>query len=565
MNLRPRFSLKRLLRHGRAEVRRSLQARTVALTVILTLAVAIVFSGVSMVSVRASLLTQITSQSRADYSNMVQQAQTSLDAADVSATVQIQQLVNDLASSLQSEGPSNLIGVYLWSRDTNSRAIIPVSTEPSYQSLISDDIRSSVASDLDDSVFYQPVEIPGDSGMSGSGTPAAVLGTVLDFGVAGNLEFFAIYSYTFQQQSLTQIQLSLVVICALLSIVVGVVIWLVIRGIVRPIERVAAASETLASGNLDMRVTVNRKDELGVLQQSFNTMADALNQKIDELEEASVFQKRFVSDVSHELRTPVTTMRMASDLLEMKKDSFDPSTKRTVELLAGQISRFQDMLADLLEISRYDAGYAALDLVETDLCEPIETAVDQVAGIAQAKRVPIHTYLPNVQVLTRIDSRRVIRIVRNLLANAVDFAEDRPIEVRVAANRKAVAISVRDYGVGIDEDKVAHVFDRFWRSDPSRSRVTGGSGLGLAIAMTDALLHHGTIRVRSAVGEGTWFLVLLPRDPDQGEVADAELPVNFASETPDDLRITGGFGVATSQVTHDYHEVRRDTMMGRPL
>ena len=318
MNLRPRFSLKRLLRHGRAEVRRSLQARTVALTVILTLAVAIVFSGVSMVSVRASLLTQITSQSRADYSNMVQQAQTSLDAADVSATVQIQQLVNDLASSLQSEGPSNLIGVYLWSRDTNSRAIIPVSTEPSYQSLISDDIRSSVASDLDDSVFYQPVEIPGDSGMSGSGTPAAVLGTVLDFGVAGNLEFFAIYSYTFQQQSLTQIQLSLVVICALLSIVVGVVIWLVIRGIVRPIER--AASETLASGNLDMRVTVNRKDELGVLQQSFNTMADALNQKIDELEEASVFQKRFVSDVSHELRTPVTTMRMASDLLEMKKD-----------------------------------------------------------------------------------------------------------------------------------------------------------------------------------------------------------------------------------------------------
>ena len=100
------------------------------------------------------------------------------------------------------------------------------------------------------------------------------------------------------------------------------------------------------------------------------------------------------------------------------------------------------------------------------------------------------------------------------------------------------AISVRDYGVGIDEDKVAHVFDRFWRSDPSRSRVTGGTGLGLAIAMTDALLHHGTIRVRSAVGEGTWFLVLLPRDPDQGEVADAELPVNFASETPDDLRIT---------------------------
>lgn len=104
LNLYSRFSLRRLLRHGRAEVRRSLQARTVALAVILTLAVAIVFSGVSITSVRASLLNQITQQSRNGYSNMVQQTQTSLDAADVSSTVQVQQLVNDLASSLQSIG-----------------------------------------------------------------------------------------------------------------------------------------------------------------------------------------------------------------------------------------------------------------------------------------------------------------------------------------------------------------------------------------------------------------------------------------------------------------------------
>ena len=572
--LRRSFSFTRLLRHGRSEVRRSLQARTVALTVILTLAVAIVLSMVSMVSVRVSLLTQITSQSRADYSSMIQQAQTSLDAADVSATVQIQQLANDLASTLQSDGASNLVGVYLWSRDTSSpRSIIPVSTEPSYEPLISDDMRSAVASDVNENVFYQPVDLTLESGMTGipgmpgGGTPGAVLGTTLEFGVAGNLEFFAIYSYTLQQQSLTQIQINLVAICVLLSIMVGVVMWLVIRGIVRPIERVASAAEVLASGELDTRVTVDRKDEIGVLQHSFNTMADSLNQKIDELEEASASQKRFVSDVSHELRTPVTTMRMASDLLEMKKDDFDPSAKRTVELLAGQINRFQDMLADLLEISRYDAGYAALDLVETDLREPVSTAADQVAGIAQAKQVPIHLYLPNVQVLTRIDSRRVIRIVRNLLANAVDFAEDRPVEVRIAANRKAVAISVRDYGVGIAEDKVSHVFDRFWRGDPSRSRVTGGTGLGLSIAMTDALLHHGIIRVRSKLGEGTWFLVLLPRDPDQGEVADADLPVDFASAKPDDLRITGGFGVAESHVAVA-QEKRRDTvdsMMGRPL
>lgn len=543
-----RFSFKRLLRHGRSEVRRSLQARTVALTVLLTLFVAVVFSMVSMSSVRSSLLSQTTSQAQADFSNMVEQAQTGLDASDATTTVQIQQLVNDLASNLQSDGASNLVGVYLWSRESTARSIIPVSTEPTYEDVISEDMHSAVASDVEGNVFYQPVELNISSNPMFSSTPGAVLGTVLDYGVAGNLEFFAIYSYTLQQQSLTQIQLSLLIICALLSVTVGVVMWLLIRGIVRPVEHVAYAAETLASGNLNARVEVNRKDELGVLQRSFNAMADSLNQKIDELEEASVSQKRFVSDVSHELRTPVTTMRMASDLLEMKKDDFDPATKRTVELLSGQINRFQDMLADLLEISRYDAGYAALDVVDADVRDPVMDAVEQVEGIASAKQVAIHADLPNVQVLAKVDTRRVTRIIRNLLANAVDFAEDKPIEVRIAANRKALVVSVRDYGVGMDAKTVSHIFDRFWRGDPSRSRITGGTGLGLSIAMTDALLHHGTIRVRSALGEGTWFLVVLPRDPAQGEIADADLPLDFAGAAPDDFSIAGGFGVASSPV-----------------
>ncbi|MBT1174948.1 HAMP domain-containing histidine kinase [Bifidobacterium sp. LC6] len=515
---------------------------------ILTLCVAVVFSAVSMVSVRASLLTQTTSQSQADFSNMVEQAQTGLDASDATTTVQIQQLVNDLASNLQSDGASNLVGVYMWSRESTARSIIPISTEPTYEDVITSDIHSAVASDLNGNVFYQPVKLPISSDALGADTPGAVLGTVLDYGAAGNLEFFAIYSYALQQQSLTQIQLSLLAVCALLSVAVGVVMWMVIRGIVRPVEHVAYAAETLASGNLDTRVDVNRKDELGVLQRSFNGMADSLNQKIDELEEASASQKRFVSDVSHELRTPVTTMRMASDLLEMKKDSFDPATQRTVELLSGQINRFQDLLADLLEISRYDAGYAALDLVDADVRDPVNAAIEQVAGIAAAKQVDIRAMLPNVQVLAKVDTRRVTRIIRNLLANAVDFAEDKPIEVRIAANRKAVAISVRDYGVGMDANTVAHIFDRFWRGDPSRSRITGGTGLGLSISMTDALLHHGSIRVRSAVGEGTWFLVLLPRDPEQGEVTDSDLTVDFAGEAADDFSITGGFGVAESPV-----------------
>ena len=546
---RRRFSWRRLLRSGRAEVRRSLQARTVALVVLVALVVAVVFSLVSMLSVRSSMLDQVTNQAHSDFSDMVSQAQTSLDSADVSDSVQYQQLVNDIASSLQNEGSSNLIGVYLWSRDMSNRLIVPVSTDPTYESDVSDDIRVAVSSDTAGRVFYQPVSI---AGSSGGRVPGAVLGTSLGFGATDGLALFALFSYETQQTSLLQIQLNLLVICLALSVLMGLLVWFTLRGIVRPVSEVAAAAETFASGDLEARVPEDRNDEIGSLQHSFNSMADALNQKIDELEEAGAMQRRFVSDVSHELRTPVTTMRMASDLLDSRKDDYDPMTRRTVELLGGQINRFQDMLADLLEISRYDAGYAAVDLVETDVREPINEAVEQVNELAAARRVPIHTYLPNIQVLARIDARRIIRIVRNLLANAIDFAEDDPIEVQLAANRRAVVISVRDHGVGMSPDQVPHVFDRFWRGDPSRARTTGGTGLGLSIAMTDARLHQGTIRVRSELDEGTWFLVILPRDPDKGPVPDAELPVDFRHDT-DHMVVTGGFGVADNR-SADYLE-----------
>ena len=537
-----RFSWMRLLRSGRAEVRRSLQARTVSLVVLCTLVVAVVFSLVSMASVRTTLLDQVSGQAHSDFSTMVVQAQSSLDAADVTDAQRSQQLVKELASALQNEGPSNLYGVYLYGRDASNRVILPVSTDPTYEYAVGDDIRVSVATDTEDHVYYQPV---GLSLAKGGETPGAVLGTTLEFGAAGGLELFAVFSYEAQQQSLVQIQTSLLVVCPILSVLMGTLVWLVLRGIVRPVGVVADTAETFASGDLDARVDVTRNDELGSLQRSFNTMADALNQKIDELEEAGAMQRRFVSDVSHELRTPVTTMRMASDLLESRKDDFDPSTRRTVELLGGQINRFQDMLADLLEISRYDAGYAALDLMDCDVREPIEQAVEQVRGLAEAKGVPIRVTLPNVQVVSCLDPRRITRIIRNLLANAVDFAEDKPIEVRLAANRAAVVVSVRDWGVGMTADQLARVFDRFWRGDPSRARTTGGTGLGLSIAMTDARLHQGSIRVRSTPGEGAWFLVTLPRDPKRGAVQDADLPLDFRHDTDAPL-IVGGFGVAQS-------------------
>lgn len=532
----------RLLHRAHAAVGRSLQARTVMLVAIVALIVAIAFSVATMVSVRSSQLHQVTQQARGDFSAMAIQAQDALDAADVSGQAERQQLASDLVSRMQSEGASNLEGVYLWGRTQDAGSIVPVSTEPTYVSLVSDQIRDAVSHDASGGVHYQPVELH-----PGAGDPGAVLGTSLSLGENGDLELFALYSFASQQRALTDIQLNLLGVCVTLSVMMGLLVWLVMRGIVRPVTRVADAAERLAAGDFDVRVGVDRHDEIGTLQRSFNEMAGSLEQKIGELERLGAMQRRFVSDVSHELRTPVTTMRMASDLLTMRKDEYDPTTRRTVELLDGQIGRFQDLLADLLEISRYDAGYAAVDLVETDVRDPLRTAAEQVDGIARARRVPVHVDLPNVPVLARVDARRLIRIVRNLLSNAVDFAGDWPIELRLAANRRAIVVSVRDHGCGMPVDQVPHVFERFWRGDPSRARITGGTGLGLSIAMTDARLHHGTIRVRSAPDEGAWFLVELPRDPDAGPVDPHDLPVDFVPGGDDVMLVTGGFGAADNR------------------
>lgn len=496
----------------------------------------------SMGTIKGTIQAQVMDESRRDFSSQISLAQKQLSSANLADSSQYQQLIGNLASELQNNGSGNMIGVYLMSGDDSNideKTFVPVSTEPEYTNLISTEMQNDLQSDSDDSIYYQAVNIA----KSEKGTPGAILGSTISSNGIGTVKIFALYSYQTQQQALLQIQFNMLVSDVLLSIAIVVIIFSVMRSVVKPVQDVAASAETMASGNLDIRVQVNRQDEIGVLQRSFNEMADSLVQKIDELEKAGDMQREFVSDVSHELRTPVTTMRMAADMLSMHKDGYDATTRRTVELLDGQIRRFQEMLADLLEISRFDAGYAALDLTEGDVRGPISQAVEQIASIAETKQVPLNVHLPNMEVLACVDARRICRIVRNLLANAIDFAEGRPVEVRLAVNRAMVVISVRDYGVGMTASQCERIFDRFWRGDPSRARTTGGTGLGMAIVLADVRLHGGDISVRSQMGKGTWFLVTLPRNPENGPVNVAQAPIRFSAEN-NGFCTVGGFGIA---------------------
>ena len=490
-------------------VRSSLQIRMVLLATISALLIGIVFMTASLYSVRASLLNQVLRQAQADFAAELNRAQGGLDSADISGDEgSYQKLVVNMAANVQNEGAPNMVGVFIWPDDSTTRRFVPVSTAPGDSDLISSEIRNAVASNGSHS--YSQMINTADNGQYP--VPGIVMGSMLKPTTTGGIEFYAIYSFADQQRSVLSVQMALLAVSVVTSIMMGIIMFLALHSVIRPVTKVAGAAKGLSQGESDIRVTEDRTDELGTLQRSFNVMADSINEKIGQLEEAEAYQRRFVSDVSHELRTPVTTIRMATDLLFKSRDDLDPSKRRTVELLDKQVSRFASMLEDLLEISRYEAGQTSLNPDLCDACDLVRNVVQQVAQIARTKGVSVSALLPDYKVMISVDVSRCTSILRNLVNNAIDFAEDGPVQMRLAASDRTVVFSVRDWGIGIAPEDLTHIFERFWRADPSRSRLTGGTGLGLSIAMDNTNLMHGLLDVRSQVGHGTWFLLTLPRD-----------------------------------------------------
>jgi two-component system, OmpR family, sensor histidine kinase MtrB len=283
---------------------------------------------------------------------------------------------------------------------------------------------------------------------------------------------------------------------------------------------------------------VRGHDDIARLGSSFNQMADSLQKQIRQLEELSRVQRRFVSDVSHELRTPLTTVRMAGDVLHDARADFDPVTSRAAELLQAELDRFELLLTDLLEISRFDAGAAVLDLEDVDLVDTARRVVESTAPLARGRGVEVVVRAPAQPCVVEVDVRRVERIVRNLVSNAIDYADDRGVVVTIATDARASALTVRDHGVGLAPGEAAMVFNRFWRADPARARTTGGTGLGLAISLEDARLHGGWLQAWGEPGNGAQFRLTLPRRA--GEELD-ESPLPLAPDDASPHEVGGGY------------------------
>jgi len=298
-------------------------------------------------------------------------------------------------------------------------------------------------------------------------------------------------------------------------VLLGAIAWFVVRQVVTPVRMAAGIAERLSAGKLQERMKVTGEDDIARLGEAFNKMAQNLQLKIQQLEELSRMQRRFVSDVSHELRTPLTTVRMAADVIHEARADFDPVTARSAELLGDQLDRFESLLSDLLEISRFDAGAAALEAEPIDLRTVVHRVIGGAEPLAERKGSRILVIGDDQPVIAEADARRVERVLRNLVVNAVEHGEGRDVIVRMGVAQGAVAVAVRDYGVGLKPGEATRVFNRFWRADPARARTTGGTGLGLSIAVEDARLHGGWLQAWGEPGGGSQFRLTLPRTADE--------------------------------------------------
>ncbi len=523
--------LQRLLRAARRRVRsaaglvarrwhRSLQLRVIGTTLVISIAVVAVLGIFLIQQIANGLLEHERAQALSQTSDGLAFAQVypNLPAANGSSPAAL----FALATAVQSgSGPGNTYDVVIRQQAADSGFLwVPANRglSPSIPPKLQEEVAKEQRRGLSNTLWWAPTLLT-----RADGEP---VGPALAVGVpfSAHDQLYYLFPLTQQMQTLRLVQNTLILAGAGLVLLLAVIVSLVTRWVVVPIRQAAQAASRVSAGNLDERMAARGTDDLAALANSFNEMAGSLQDKLWELEELSKVQRQFVSDVSHELRTPLTTIRIAADMLFGAKDQLAPDPRRSAEVLQGQLDRFEALLADLLEISRHDANVATLDAESADVCDLVLRAAADAQQLAARKGTKIDFRLPPDPCIAEVDRRRVERVLRNLLDNAVEHGEGRDVVVTVAADRDAVAVAVRDHGCGFDAGEQQLVFDRFWRADPARARTTGGTGLGLAIAQEDARLHGGWLQAWGQRDKGSVFRLTLPRTAG-GQLAGSPLPL----------------------------------------
>jgi two-component system, OmpR family, sensor histidine kinase MtrB len=484
--------------------RRSLQLRIVSITLIVSATLVGAFGYVVAQRITNGMLDSKVQRSQQDADRgataITQQLQAFSQPNDPNLAYDVTDVLRDLSAPQQGSGVVTAL------RGDTAQGQLVLQTYPQNLSVgrvITPELRESI---VRGSQAHQIVTADiGDGGEK----PYLVYGTPVATRL-GQLEFYHLFPLTDEVNMAKQVATTVTATGAALVLLLAVVAALVTRLVVLPVRVAARTAQRLSAGLLDQRMAVRGEDDLALLAASFNQMAENLQRQIVRLEDMSRLQRRFTSDVSHELRTPLTTVRMAADLLFAQREEFDPAVSRSVELLQAELDRFEALLTDLLEISRFDAGFAVLDAEPIDLVPVVHRVINRLATLADRAGVEMRVRVPQTAVIAEVDPRRVERVLRNLIGNAIEHGEARPVDVTVAVSDSAVAVTVRDHGFGLRPGEEKLVFSRFWRADPSRARQTGGTGLGLSISLEDARLHGGWLEAWGAPAQGAQFRLTLP-------------------------------------------------------
>ena len=493
---------------------RSIQVRVVVSTLLLSAAVVTLVGWVLMRQITDGLVAGKAGSSVADAARGAYDAQVRLEGApgtEFDSSAQLAQLVAGIVSRGDVQGYDVVLDGPV--EGTSEGPLSGAGTFKSPDVVVSsipERLRDVVEATPGTSWTYAPIEYEPESGRRS--VPGVVAGSRIEVpSDGGTYTLYYLFPMTEEAQTLGLVRRALLTGGVLLLVLIAGLTWLVTRQVVAPVRLARRVAERIASGRLEERMHVKGDDDIARLGTSFNQMAASLQAQIRQLEELSRVQRRFVSDVSHELRTPLTTVRMAGDVLHDARHTFGPATARSAELLQKELDRFEMLLTDLLEISRFDAGAAVLDLEDVNIVDLAHRVVEATAPLAERRGTRVRVHDPGKPCVAEVDVRRVERIVRNLVSNAIDHAEGKDIEIQVAASSDATALAVRDRGVGLRPGEEILVFNRFWRADPARARTTGGTGLGLAISREDALLHGGWLDAWGERGRGSLFRLTLPR------------------------------------------------------
>jgi len=303
------------------------------------------------------------------------------------------------------------------------------------------------------------------------------------------------------ETALGQLRVGLVIAAVIALLLAIATAGLIARGILRPVRSGSVAAARIAAGDLSARVPGGGTDEFARWAAEFNRMADSLESTVGRLAASESQNRRFVADVAHELRTPLTALVAEASLIEAGLADLSPDARRAAELLVSDVRRLRTLVEDLMELSRFDAHAEEAEQRPVDLGRIVAAAV--------AARLPeVAVSLPAEPVVVESDVRRLDRIVGNLLDNARTHAPAAPVDVSVSMAGDHALICVADRGPGVAPEAMAHLFDRFFKAEPSRR--SGSSGLGLAIAAEHAALLGGTLEARARAGGGLELLLTLP-------------------------------------------------------